>query len=104
MPKINIGGSEYQISKVDKVEGDDILDSSEEYAGMCRWLKKEIHIKKGLEKQLSAHVLRHEIFHALLSETGFDDLSANENLVNMLATQHANIEKVFKKLGVNNDK
>lgn len=103
MRKVNIGGSEYTIKVVKKVEFDD-LDKKSDYYGACNALLKEIQIKKQLEKRNFNDTMKHEIYHACLFEAGFDDYSEDEHLINMLAMQHENLHKLFTKLGVNNDK
>ncbi len=42
--------------------------------------------------------LRHEVIHAFFSESGLDDYSSNEELVNWIAIQFPKMLQVFKEI------
>lgn len=107
--KVNILGQEYEIIKQTKEENPKLEDS---YA-IC-----EIHSKKivmdseiGKNEKMAVErldlfenkVLRHEIIHAFLAESGLDgncDYARNEELVDWIAYQVPKMWKVFHELGV----
>ena len=45
-------------------------------------------------------VLRHEIIHAFLDESGMDNYSKDENLVTMLSMQFYKLKEIFEKLDI----
>lgn len=50
------------------------------------------------KKKRFNEVLRHEVIHAFFSESGLDDYSSNEELVNWIAIQFPKMLQVFKEL------
>lgn len=100
--KATILGTEYNIIVDDSI----ILNNVD---GMCKSYDKEIVIRSA-DKMLSSddsietkakrfrEVLRHEIIHAFLDESGLDDYSNNEQLVQWIASQFPKIQKVFTEL------
>lgn len=107
---INILGTDYTIKRQSK-EDNPKLDNA---WGLCEGYKKEIIVDtfdeekknvmavdnfEGFEKK----VLRHEIIHAFLGESGLksnSDWAENEEMVDWFAIQATKIFKVFKELGV----
>lgn len=101
--KINILGTEYSIGI------DDALEKTNA-DGLCKEYDKQITIRsvegmlcdedsESTKKKRYDEVLRHEIFHAFFSESGLDDYSHNEQLVNWLAIQSPKIFNVFQEIG-----
>lgn len=114
MKKVNILGTEYRI----------YLDKSEEeeprltdLAGVTDYTTKEIFVYKGVldtdntngnNKVCYQHkILRHEIIHAFLYESGLNENSRissrwaeNEEMVDWFAIQSPKIFKVYKELGI----
>lgn len=108
---VNILGTDYQIfyqdenPKFESLGADGIIDTS----------TKKIYIKiqkpnmddmRNL-KYYQDYVLRHEIIHAFLYESGLDtqthetDMWArNEEMIDWLAIQFKKIQKVFRELGI----
>ena len=112
MSKANILGIEYKI----------IIKSEEEENrlrrtwGFCDFNTKEIYINKDVEKEtedscknlevFKKKVIRHEIIHAFLYESGLRENSAdirawaeNEEMVDWFAIQCPKIYKVYKEVG-----
>lgn len=104
--KILILGTEYDINKR-RVEDDILLESR---AGYCDNTTKSI-ITCILRPELGSSVdvepeakrlLRHEIIHAFMYESGLDENSkwgADEELVDWIAIQFPKILKVFQEVG-----
>jgi len=105
--KINILGTDYEIIYQTEKENVKLLNAS----GLCETYAKEIIIDK-LEptentlKNIDGYrdkVLRHEVIHAFLHESGLDnnsDYARNEELVDWIAIQFPKIYRAFKELGV----
>ena len=103
--KINVLGTEYELTKKNAYE-DDLLETN---AGYCDNTTKNIVISR-LKPELGSNVdvipeekriLRHEIIHAFLYESGLDENSAwgaDETLVDWIALQFPKIAKVFSEL------
>ena len=100
MNKINILGTEY-LFKVDETGLLKELNAD----GLHKEYSKEIIIRKlddflcggdsvEEKEERAKEVLRHEIIHAFFSESGLDDYSCNEQLVNWLAIQFPKIKRV----------
>ena len=100
---INILGTEYSIET-----DESLIDKGAD--GMCKEYDRQIAIRP-LGNMLSDddltvtkskrynEVLRHEIIHAFFSESGLDDYSGNEQLVNWLAIQFPKMQKAFEEVG-----
>ena len=103
--KISILGTEYTIEK--KVEQDVLL---EDRAGYCDnttkrivtgFLKPEAGSTVDIEPE-EKRLLRHEIIHGFMYESGLDENSnwgTDEELVDWIALQFPKILEVFKKVG-----
>lgn len=98
--KIDILGTTYSIERDDSLKESD-LD------GLCKEYDKKITVRSPetmlcdddlSETKLKRYkeVLRHEITHAFFSESGLDDYSSNEQLINWLAIQFPKMLQAFK--------
>jgi Zn-dependent peptidase ImmA (M78 family) len=105
---VNILGAEYTI-KTGVKEEDDAHFSSSEADGYIDYQTKEIIIKEmpepshGLTNDIPSYerlVIRHELAHAFLYESGLTDYAADEQLVEWLAVQFPKIAKLFEELNV----
>lgn len=100
---INILGTEYSVAI------DDTLEKTN-CDGLCKEYDKQIAVRSvgamlsdddstETKKTRYNEVLRHEIIHAFFSESGLDDYSGNEQLVNWLAIQFPKMQKAFEEVG-----
>ena len=100
MKKVNVLGTEYRI-----ITDDSIVTQGVD--GLCKSYEKEITIRS--KENMLCHddsdeikvlrhkeVLRHELIHAFFNESGLDDYSNNENLVQWIASQFPKMHKAFK--------
>lgn len=97
---VNVLGTEYKI-----ITDDTIV--SQGVDGLCKSYDKEINIRSK-ENMLCAddsdeikeiryrEVLRHELVHAFFDESGLDDYSNNEQLVQWIASQFPKMVKAFE--------
>ena len=104
--KVNILGTEYSIKRQNEKE-----TSKLEYAdGFCEFYSKEIVIddfeptpKTVANPNLyKKKVLRHEIVHAFLYESGLDvssEWARNEEIVDWIALQCPKLQKAFEEAG-----
>lgn len=100
--KVNVLGVEYAIIEASKndneslAENDGLCDTSTK---MCyvEEMKYEPGMKKNL-KDYKKQVIRHELIHAFLYESGLDVCSwaNNEELVDWIAIQFPKMTKTFK--------
>lgn len=112
--KVNILGTEYKIYR--NIEEEKELRLKENY-GFCDYCTKEIFLSKEALtetedsmknlKQYENKVLRHEIIHAYLYESGLRENSngticwaENEEMVDWIAIQSPKIFKTFKELDI----
>lgn len=97
--KANVLGTEYKIITDDSI----VQDGAD---GICKSYEKKILIRSKGEMLGSddseeikdiryKEVLRHELVHAFFEESGLDDYSNNEQLVNWMATQFPKMLKAF---------
>lgn len=101
--KINILGTEYEISISSKPEERDA-------DGLCVPYSKrliisppdsitdELETNKGKGKAFK-EAIRHEVIHAFFFESGLPELYANEEVVNWIAIQFPKMQRIFEKLG-----
>ncbi len=100
--KINILGSEYTIKYLTEKENQILYQCD----GWCDSYKKEIIIEKTLFKdeiisKRGYEVLRHEIIHAFIFESGLSancEWAKNEELVDWIALQFPKLNKCLEKL------
>ena len=106
--EVNILGSEYTIITGVKEE-DDAHFSSSEADGYIDYQTKKIIIKEmpeashELTNDIPSYerlVIRHELAHAFLYESGLTDYAADERLVEWLAVQFPKMKVLFDKLNV----
>ncbi len=106
---VNILGQEYEIIKRNKAE-DLKLECSD---GYCETYSKKLVIndfepdKDTVEKSdlYKEKVIRHEIIHAFLHESGLDsnsDWARNEEIVDWIAIQGLKLYKAWKEAGAVN--
>ena len=97
--KVDILGTEYTI-----VEKEDERFEALDAVGFCEWWTKEIYIKKGIEEtnetmkglnKFKENIIKHEIVHAFLFESGMQNYERDEQIVEWIAR---NIEKINKAL------
>ena len=116
--KINVLGTEYKI-EVHKVSKDDYLKENN-FSGYCCEESKIIVIADMSEKEFfpsmtdkeqetySKRVLRHELIHAFLNESGLSDSASTPNcgwakfeeMVDWIAIQAPKFLKIFEELGI----
>lgn len=92
--KINILGTEYKIY-TDTASDNKLLEKCDGYILPER---KEIYIDKECSNQHQNQILKHELVHAYLYESGLDIESwgRNEEIVDWIALQLEKIIKTFK--------
>lgn len=101
--KVNILGTDYEILYQEKEENTKL----EEANGLCETYSKKLIVEKvpdhpmNLEKveEFQKKVLRHEIVHAFLHESGLDassDWARNEEAVDWIALQAIKLMQTFK--------
>ena len=108
--KVNVLGTLYRIIERSEAEDQRLKDSS----GYCDSSTKEIVLdipaddpmNKGDLEEVKKVVLRHEIIHAFLCESGLDcnscsvtDWATNEEMVDWIAIQFPKILKAFDEVG-----
>ena len=113
--KIDILGTEYEI-EVQRISDNKTMKKNQ-WCGMCCMDAKKIIVADfdddeyfdfSTEKEkdnYAKEVLRHEVIHAFLKESGLDDNSnssgvwaKNEEMIDWIAIQFPKIQKVFEKL------
>lgn len=91
--QINILGQNYTI-KFENTRTEPILKKAD---GECRWYSKEIVIDDELEPiEHKYYVIKHEIIHAFLAESGLKRYKEDEDIVDWIAW---NIGKIQKAIG-----
>ena len=92
--KINILGTEYKVY-IDTASDNKLLEKCD---GFILPEKKEIYIEKDCSKKHQDQILKHELVHAYLYESGLDVESwgRNEEIVDWIALQLEKIIKTFK--------
>lgn len=108
MRKVNILGTPYTIRELSVTE----CPTLETCDGYCDWTTKEIVVERELEGSLSdmecyiKKVLRHEIIHAFLFESGLHECSGgteawakNETMVDWFARQGIKIHTAWEEAG-----
>ncbi len=78
--EINILGVIYQVNEVD------VVDKEELCKGKINYMTNEIRIDRGLVQSAKEQTLMHEILHAMFDLLGLDELNADENKVQGIAT------------------
>lgn len=105
--KVNVLGTEYKIITATKndypilEQADGFIDNSIKQI-IIEEMKPDEYSKEDMDYYRN-QVLRHEIIHAFLFESGLDSSSewaGNEEIVDWIAIQFPKINEVFGKLGV----
>lgn len=108
--KINILGAEYEILVQSEADNPKLKES----VGLCEHYSKKIILSSMEETktdvmcvdnllEFEKKVLRREIIHAFLGESGLrgcSDWAENEEMVDFFAIQAPKIVKVFEELGI----
>lgn len=93
--KINILGQEYTL-RFENTRTETVLKNAD---GECRWYQKEIIIDDELEeKEHKEFVIKHEILHAFLAESGLRRYREDEDIINWIAWNFNKIQKVFNEV------
>lgn len=95
MSDINILGTNYKFEIVE--EKSEKLDGSD--GGITKYFEKKIYVN-GDNEEISDlnRVIRHEIIHAFLYESGLPEYSHDEKIVDWLAMQIPKIVKIYEPL------
>ena len=94
--QLNILGQNYYYKLTNGKEDDAMLDN-DKLLGECRFYAKEIVICKDIaDKEFKKQIIRHEIIHAFLHESGLEKHKYDEDLINYIAIQFPKMLKVFK--------
>lgn len=110
MKAVNILGTEYKILFQTESDNPKLKDAN----GLCEQYSKKIVIddmEKSKDEVMTVEnlqefknkVLRHEVIHAFLGESGLrcnSDWAENEEMVDWIAIQFHKIEQVFKELNI----
>lgn len=104
MKKVKILGTEYEVIK------QTIADNSklESANGLCEFWAKKLIIDEAQPDRMTYEnldafnrkVLRHEVIHAFLGESGLKQYMEDEVLVDWIAVQFPKIAKVFEELEI----
>lgn len=102
MSKVNILGTDYEIVNQTPMENPKLIKAN----GLCEFWAKKIVIDKAIPDaetyenldEFNKKVIRHEIIHAFLGESGLRRYMEDEDLVDWLAVQFHKIEDTFKEL------
>lgn len=110
--KVNILGTEWNIHIV-KEFPEHLKEHEETVTGLCNGFDKDIFVKDMSDcdckdkEQLIKNVMRHEILHAFLFESGLsenagfsDCWATNEEMVDWFAIQSPKIFAVYQNLGI----
>lgn len=102
--EVNVLGTEYTVKIISNDERDDFPDMTADTDGYCNYYTKEIVVVRddvdmqGYEKYVEK-VVRHELVHAYLYESGLHDYSTDETLVDWLAIQIPKMAETFNGTG-----
>lgn len=112
--KVDILGNVYTVYFVDKFP-ERLKEYEDDAGGLCNRYNQEIFIKRLQGKDLTKEgkeryektLLRHELFHAYLSESGlsvnashcYSSWAENEEMVDWFAIQAPKIFKTFQEVG-----
>jgi len=107
--KVNVLGTEYEIIRGVKESEDSKLRNNRD--GYCDFTTKKIVIAEMIPDEDTVEdmeyyekkVIRHELIHAFLYESGLDvcsDWARNEELIDWIALQSDKIFKVFEELKI----
>ena len=106
MQKIDILGTEYEITESTSQDDQGLQNAD----GYCAHVAKRIVIEEkifnhcpdhDIDEQRAVrrrHVLRHELIHAFLEESGLSEYSRNELIVDWIALQFPKMLKAFNEV------
>lgn len=102
--RVNVLGTDYEIVKASETECSKLATMNAN--GLCELYSKEIILDSEMNpnsgkefanfKEFEKKVLRHEIVHAFFHESGLDNYTTDEDLVNWIALQFSKILKAFQ--------
>lgn len=100
MKKVNVLGTEYTVKIVDESD-DPILKKNDGYCDdttkTCVVANmKPDEMSKGNLEEYQKKVIRHELIHAFLFESGLSEMSYDETFVDWIAAQFPKIMETFK--------
>lgn len=103
--KVTVLGTEYTINRNVKREDDENLTDND---GYIDFQTKQIVIEEmidevGITKDIKSyenHVIRHELVHAYLYESGLTDYANDERIVDWLALQFPKMKELFDAIEV----
>lgn len=101
MSQYNVLGTDYTVKIISNDERDDFPDMSEDMDGYCNHYTKEIVVVRedddmqGYDEYVN-QVVRHELVHAYLYESGLHEYSTDETLVDWMAIQVPKMASEFK--------
>ena len=106
MEKVNILGTDYSIINTNENDEPRLIDAN----GACDFSTKELLFDvdsfnssnpkcMGDKDALYRKVVRHEIIHAMFNESGLENISRDELLVDWIAIQAPKMLKIFQEVG-----
>lgn len=103
--KVNVLGTEYVIIQGIKPEDDNNLIENDGYIDFStkRIIIAEMKAESGSVSDIEVYkngVIRHELIHAFLYESGLPDCAVDEQLVEWLALQFPKMNELFKELNI----
>lgn len=105
--KIDVLGTEYEIIVQTSADNPKLEDAN----GLCEFWSKQLIIDIAKPERttydnleaFNKKVLRHEIVHAFLGESGLKEYMSDETLVDWIAVQFPKMLKVFESLKITED-
>lgn len=103
--KINVLGTEYEVTKDVKREDDEQLENADGYIDHHdkKIVLAEIEDTLGMTGDIEdykQHVFRHELIHAYFFESGLTNYSSDEFITEYLAVQIPKMSKLFEDLNI----
>lgn len=99
--EVDILGVEYAVKVISSNEREKFSDLDDDMDGYCNYYTKEIVVVRD-DSDTQGHkmyvnqVIRHELVHAYLFESGLHSYSIDETLVDWIAIQIPKIAKLFE--------
>lgn len=103
--KINVLGTKYKVHIIKEKQREKFTDLSDDADGYCNFYAKTIVVvDEASDMQGSEHyvnqVIRHELVHAYLFESGLHDYADNERIVDWIAMQIPKMSQLFDEIEV----
>lgn len=100
MNQYNVLGTDYEVKIISNDEREDFPDMGEDMDGYCNNYTKEIVVVREESDmqgygQYVEQVVRHELVHAYLYESGLYEYSTDETLVDWMAIQVPKMAETF---------